>query len=233
MGQYYKTYLIDRDGAEEAYCSQNAMFLTVHGLEDASHIDDVRHSWDFDDPDSWGALFSGLKLTEHSWLKNDYVNGVVERIWDNPCRVAWVGDYATGEDDFASIDGYSEEVYRKVWPYTEDKGLPELAFPARPSIHVDGYLVNLDKCEYIDLARYQEVASYVPRWSDDGPAWCMHPLPLLTAIGNGRGGGDYHHSHPNADKVGAWAMDRIEYVSADDKPQGMTDKTEDYIFRDE
>jgi hypothetical protein len=35
----------------------------------------------------------------------------------------------------------------------------------------------------------------------------LHPLPILTAEGNGRGGGDYHG--PNIDMVGTWARDVI------------------------
>jgi len=32
-----------------------------------------------------------------------------------------------------------------------------------------------------------------------------NPLPLLTALGNGRGGGDYYDNLPDSDKVGIWA----------------------------
>ena len=35
----------------------------------------------------------------------------------------------------------------------------------------------------------------------------LHPLSLLTAEGNGRGGGDYNG--PNMDMVGTWARDVI------------------------
>ena len=37
-----------------------------------------------------------------------------------------------------------------------------------------------------------------------------HPLPLLTAVGNGLGGGDYHGI--NEEKVGSWAFDLLEVV---------------------
>lgn len=210
MGQYYKTYLEDVDGNEEAYCSQNAVYCTVHGYATADDIDDAKRTWDYDDPDSWGSLFSGLKLMEHSWMENDYVNGVVERIWDDPCRVAWVGDYAD-----AAVDGFPESVYRKVWPRDDDDGLPELAFAERPKVHRTGYLVNHTKGVYLDLERYGNEAGYLPEWQREGDAWTIHPLPLLTAIGNGRGGGDYRDCYPNYDMVGSWAMDEIEYTEAD------------------
>lgn len=42
--------------------------------------------------------------------------------------------------------------------------------------------------------------------------YCVNPLPLLTACGNGRGGGDFHNS-PNTvgyENVGIWAFDILE-----------------------
>ena len=35
--------------------------------------------------------------------------------------------------------------------------------------------------------------------------WIISPLPLLTALGNGRGGGDYKGTE--MDKIGIWARD--------------------------
>ena len=46
----------------------------------------------------------------------------------------------------------------------------------------------------------------------------VNPLPLLTACGNGRGGGDYHDCYPDYDKVGTWAFDIIECTDA--RPEG-------------
>lgn len=43
--------------------------------------------------------------------------------------------------------------------------------------------------------------------------WRIHPLPLLTAIGNGLGGGDYYGI--NTDDVGTWAWNEI---SVEDEP---------------
>ena len=58
---------------------------------------------------------------------------------------------------------------------------------------------------------------------------CVHPLPLLTACGNDRGGGDYHEGHPNYNRVGEWAFDLIECT--DRKPEGY-DKL-DIIFTEQ
>ena len=204
MGQYYKPYLRGRYGAERKFNPQNAIFRTVHAIDGELELNDPRKKWDMNCETSYGYLFSGLKLMEHSWLENDFVNGVLEAIWDNPCQVAWVGDYADDPSDFNWR--YTQGAYEAVWG---NESLPDGRFDAMPSAHRDGYLVNVTRGQYIDLAEYAEAATYKPKWSKEG-GWCIHPLPLLTAIGNGRGGGDYHGAH--MELVGLWAMDEIAYT---------------------
>ena len=202
MGQYYKQYLKDAEGHERVFCSQNAIYMTRNGIESPDAIGG--HVYDWGDPDCWGSCFSGLKLMEHAWIGNDFTNGVLEALWDNPCTLAWVGDYA---DDKGDYDGrYTEDVYLKVWG---DDCIAEGPFGELPTIHRDGFIVNLTRGEYVDLAEYVAAATYKPKWASDG-GWCNHPLAMLTAIGNGRGGGDYHGAH--MEKVGAWAMDEIMYT---------------------
>lgn len=154
---------------------------------------------------------SGLKLMEHSWIGNDFVNGVLEAIWDSPSRVAWVGDYADDESDFH--ERYTKQVYEAVWG--EDKE-PERTFFRIPKIHKTGFIFNHDRRQYIDLERYAKAAAFCPSW-DKGATWVTHPLPLLTAIGNGRGGGDY--SGTNEKMVGSWAMDLLSFT--EERPSGM------------
>lgn len=207
MGQYYKAY-VSNDEGEKVFCPQNAVYMTKNGIQDASKIG--KHSWDDKDPNSWYNNFSGLKLMEHSWLENDFVNGVLEAIWDKPARVAWVGDYAGHEFDFG--EHYTKEVYEAVWG---EEFAPELPFDEVPTIHKAGFIVNLDKRQYINLERYAKAAGVTPKW-DKGNVWVTHPLPLLTAIGNGRGGGDY--SGVNEDMVGSWAMDLLSFT--EERPHG-------------
>ena len=157
--------------------------------------------WSDEGPNSWGYNFSGLKLMEHSWLENDFVNGVLEAIWGNPSKVAWVGDYACEEFE----ERYTKDVYQATWG---DRCGNECPFDEVPTIHRDGYILNLDKGVYIDLQEYAIVAGFKPKWSDH--TWTIHPLPILTCIGNGRGGGDYHGTC--MDMVGSWAMDTITFT---------------------
>lgn len=135
-------------------------------------------------------LNSGLKLTEHSWLYNPDVNAIAEMLYKNPAQLAWVGDYANETEEEKAVHQYA---------WGEDAPLQKL--PEGDGHFVEGkFLVNHDKKEYIDIGHYTEKSMY-----DD---WCPHPLSLMTAMGNGRGGGDYR-SPVNADMIGSWAMDTI------------------------
>ena len=41
---------------------------------------------------------SGLKLMEHSWMKNPLVRFVEKQLIDNPQKLVWAGDYADNEN---------------------------------------------------------------------------------------------------------------------------------------
>ena len=58
------------------------------------------------------------------------------------------------------------------------------------------YIVNHTKKEYVDK-------DIVP---EDKEGWKVHPLPLLTCEGNGRGGGDYRLWN---EFIGYWSRDKI------------------------
>ena len=82
------------------------------------------------------------------------------------------------------------------------------------------FAINHDKKEYVDLGKLPE--SDIPKQdhlaaggADAGSkgeeptdTMMIDALALLTASGNGRGGGDYHGTSMNL--VGRWAYDRIE-----------------------
>lgn len=69
---------------------------------------------------------------------------------------------------------------------------------------------------YIDMDEFMIQNGWTEEWTDrrtqevKKSVWCVNPLPLLTACGNGRGGGDYYDCYPDYDKVGTWAFDFIE-----------------------
>lgn len=220
MGQYYHPVLLDAD----------------------SNVIKSMYSHEFD---------SGLKLMEHSWLNNKFVQ-VFESllVMDGPVRVVWAGDYADPELDAqgnprkrveegqeydlnlyglatedtwyrpdtpaygrkANYNWYYANGRRRDKPvitYGQDrKAPPNAPAPAvLPTTTSHPWLLNHDKGLAVDKRK-------VPK---DSEGWRIHPLPLLTMEGNGRGGGDFHGD----DKlIGSWARDRISLASR--RPKGFT-----------
>lgn len=146
------------------------------------------------------------KLMEHSWIGNDTMSSLANIILRNPTRIAWVGDYANGtqESDITNPDldlSKVKELYRKAYK------LKEHSMEYRPLNVEYMLLVNWSKKEFIDMYEY------IKRNTIEG--WCIHPLSLLTAIGNGFGGGDYRGI--NQELVGQWAFDEISFEQCDMK----------------
>ena len=141
------------------------------------------YSWDFD---------CGLKLMEHSWVGNPFVRRIESALMGNPMRVVWAGDYADVEPGSGSnlYDDASASLPGTASLRALDGPVPDTC-----------YLVNHTKGLFVDMMRLP-VDSRTPVMT-----WTIHPLPLLTAEGNGRGGGDYHGA--DMEHVGSWARDVI------------------------
>ena len=134
---------------------------------------------------------NGAKLMEHSWVDSDFVKSFENLICNNPMPVVWGGDYADGEPGVFMIYD-NEEHLVNLYSMCED--ITEL----NPSKTLDNkksrYVINHDTKEFIDKKMITK-NSY---------GWQIHPLPLLTAEGNGRGGGDYMGEDTN-NIIGSWA----------------------------
>jgi hypothetical protein len=133
---------------------------------------------------------NGMKLVEHSYIKNNFMSAVEYLL--SPLgmfyksRLVWAGDYADPEPE-------SEDNLHRL---AEGKEFaPHL--PANYSEIMENYnfIVNHTKKQYVTK-----------------PGRVYHPLSLLTAEGNGRGGGDYHGSCE--DLIGTWARDVISVEMA-------------------
>lgn len=168
------------------------------------------------------AFDNGAKLMEHSYVGNNYVKAY-EHILANECYgfpFVWCGDYAdevNNKDIYTLTCNYIDEQTvinaqeqgyipnpnpNKHWGaefcHEEDETLTKSYKDFSPYINVNEdykYIVNFDKKQYIAIPEYEP------------NKWTIHPLPLLCASGNGRGGGDYDGT--NMKMVGAWAFDRI------------------------
>lgn len=176
---------------------------------------------------------NGLKLMEHSYMGNNFVNAVLSQIFKAPQRVAWMGDYAMDEyaDHEYGKEPYTrkktrkrfETLYQRAWGERGERFriLPEAMKGFDELDDFNGwYLVNHSQKTFIDLGEYEQQNKWHQKstWGGKTEEWdmCINPLPLLTACGNGRGGGDYHDQYPDYHKVGTWAFDKIEFT--DKKP---------------
>lgn len=187
---------------------------------------------------------NGRKLMEHSWAGNSLVAAFIHLIGENspyygqPC--VWAGDYA---DDFTSrkvtekghtIYNFANDVIDKLPKinnsnnlsqmnkrfnklfgkdifyndsYTNFKGDTIPCLGCLDSFDEYKYIVNLHTKEYIEIpeSNYED--------------WIVvHPLPLLLAESNGRGGGDYHDITDAL--VGKWAYHPIG--ATNEIPEGFT-----------
>lgn len=185
---------------------------------------------------------SGLKLMEHSWMKNPFVRFVERQLMVEPQKIVWAGDYADNEKPETITDmeikvlaDEDSEYWNSEKLKKEGANLYALADCVAKLIHeerVDDkhnhdfksvaplkarYLVNHDKQEFVDKTK-------VPK---DKEGWQIHPLPLLTCEGNGRGGGDFRGENK---LIGVWARNRISVVSKkSDIPKGFKELIFDVV----
>lgn len=141
---------------------------------------------------------NGLKLTEHAWVGNNFVAAVLNYVHHQEgARLWWLGDYAEPRDFENKLVKFDSGQLKKIFAdqYDCNDGIDE---------HYKCYVVvNVDKHEYIDLLDYNPGE--------------LCPIPLLTAVGNGRGGGDFWGE--NEEEVGSWAGDLIQCL--DDLPEEL------------
>jgi hypothetical protein len=131
---------------------------------------------------------SGLKLMEHSWFKNDFVGAIEKQFMKGGVyykkRLAWAGDYAD------ECKGLKSNLFDRC------KDNKKMTPPAGVISEKYKFIVNHSKKQFVDKSKV--------KGNNDG--WRIHPLPLLTAEGNGRGGGDFRGE---SELIGMWARDVI------------------------
>jgi hypothetical protein len=194
---------------------------------------------------------SGAKLMEHSWEKNPMVRFVERQLMVAPQKLVWAGDYADEEDPTTLSNAEIKLLADEESEYWNSKVLKEkgvnlysLSDTIGRITHTESvkskyehdykgvapltakYLVNHDKKEFVNKTK-------TPKDSD---GWKIHPLPLLTCEGNGRGGGDFFVStekkQGNVELIGVWARDKISVVSKKAEiPKGFTELVFDLMER--
>jgi hypothetical protein len=159
---------------------------------------------------------------EHSYITNRYARSV-EFMLANQYkgrRFAWVGDYAEEKTTTKHPDGI--DLYHAANNWMEDNARAYKALRGtipvmcaeyedfNPYLHIPyyKYLVNYTKKEYCTLPKYNPAKD----------EYVLNPLPLLTADGNGRGGGDYRIEDA---RVGSWAYDSIGLTNDSNEIKGF------------
>jgi hypothetical protein len=146
---------------------------------------------------------NGLKLMEHSYIGNNFVRAFESLIKNKPQRVVWAGDYAD------KCKGLKTNVFDRC----KDKlKVNPTDFPTERESR---YVINHTKKQFVDKVSVPEITA----WKGAK----IHPLPLLTCEGNGRGGGDFRGIN---NYVGTWARDLISVESK--KPKGYTEITPNF-----
>ena len=172
-----------------------------------------------------------------------------------PQKIVWAGDYADNEDpktltkaevkphidntseywtekkilaDGLNLYTLSDEVGKLTHDEEISKGKDKWNHDYKKVAPLSAkYLINYDKKEFVNKSK-------TPK---DSEGWQVHPLPLLTCEGNGRGGGDFRGEADTllveevyddvvltrkVQLVGRWSRDLIGVVSKKaDIPKGF------------
>jgi len=136
------------------------------------------------------AYNNGYKLVEHSYVGNPFMEAVESLICPTgmfyKSRLVWAGDYGDVEPD-----SEGKNLYELVDGISSGKeSRPHVELSHGKSVTSEYlYVVNHTKQEYMFKGQH------------------LHCLSIMTAEGNGRGGGDY--DGPGMELVGTWARDVI------------------------
>lgn len=153
-----------------------------------------------------GSDYVMAKLMEHGYLETNICQAVACMLADGKTRLAWVGDYAA-DGELRKITA-GDLNYNMVWCDHDHLHLHE--FNEYKFDYNGKFLVNHTKGVYISFDAWMKTHYKA--------GWCtICPFVILTAVGNGRGGGDYHGT--NEDRAGAWAWDELSIE--DTPPEGF------------
>ena len=142
---------------------------------------------------------NGLKLMEHSYQGNNFVSTFEKQLSRkgdyHKSRVVWSGDYADNEPDLKIIyEGKEHNANLYSLCNCENEIKPKVS-----KTDTYPYILNHTKKLFVDKNKVPEIKDW------EGAK--IHPLPLLTCEGNGRGGGDFRGDEKGI--VGSWARDVI------------------------
>ena len=159
---------------------------------------------------------NGSKLMEFSYIDNHFVGTFEELINKEHGKFAGypvicAGDYA--DDEPYKLNGEKMNIYSLCDDYGK-----EIKKDDAPKPKHYRYIINETKGLFFDTDRVKE----------DKDGYKIHPLPLLIADGNGRGGGDYEGK--NERMIGSWKRNVV--VTSDNRPDEAKYREVFYNFRE-
>ena len=189
MGQYYKPIVLKQNWKEEEQPIAGTLV-----------------SYDYD---------NGAKLMEHSYVGNNFVKAAMRMIefigQGKAVPFVWCGDYAdpvdtpnhpvTKDEKGYPVGGINLYSCTHAWIglNRKSKEYEELKKTLQNvSVNKKHYIINETKKQFVRIP------------DNEKDKFVIHPLPILCADGNGRGGGDYgYYESKNMKLVGTWAHDEI------------------------
>jgi hypothetical protein len=153
--------------------------------------------------------YISAKLLEHGWMECVISRVVAHKMYKNPIRLAWIGDYASKHDIECATE--KELNYEMVWG--DSVNLSHTFDYYDVFDHKGKYLVNHSRKMYISFddwcqLNYSEVFESA-----------LAPFIMLTAIG---GEGEEYYYGYNKIMIGEWAWDILSIE--DERPNSEFDE---------
>jgi len=205
MGAYYEPVIkIKKDNKEEYY-----LLGSKYG----------ERYWDW----------NGLKLMEHGFIFNDYVNTVLSILndIDNPKELGWLCDYYDGNIiNSKKLDNY-EELWNKEFDWIQYFNINKKYFEKFKKMRDWGdidvkaiknrfnilipppkFINNISKGVYLDIDKWIKIVVFAsPTLDYQYEEYLVHPIVLLTnSQTEDSGGGDFHLRFALR---GSWFLDEI------------------------
>lgn len=167
------------------------------------------------------AIGCGAKLMEWSYCRAEMACALMNLMAEN-----WKGDRVYVVGDYAEADDPKEPFYKALADTLREIGAGDLyGYASEKFRNITGnvdtefkdwqYIYNHETKQYIDLRQCPVEWAWCDTEKNEYFISKVAPLPLLLAMGNGRGGGDYHSNHHNYDLVGSWC-DSVKSIEITD-----------------
>lgn len=176
------------------------------------------------------AINCGAKLMEWSYCRAEMACALM-----NLMAGKWKGDRVYVVGDYAEADNPNEPFYLALSETLKEIGCGDLYGYASKNFknitaEVDTEYKGWQRIYNHETKQFIELEQCPVEWAwydTEEKEWFISkvaPLSLLLAMGNGRGGGDYHSDHNNYDLVGSWCDSVRSIEVTNDRIEGTSYK---------